>query len=118
VRSLSFWLLIMKSPELFDVVELLVNLPEQGLQVGAQGAIVEQYADQSFEVEFTNGEGEAIELVVLPVAQFVVVWRSASRTWVPDWHLEEMQRRVDSQGDVARSSWDDVKQRLMGKYSE
>jgi hypothetical protein len=73
----------MKSPELFDVVELLVNLPEQGLQVGAQGAIVEQYADQSFEVEFTNGEGETIALVVLSVAQFVVVWRSASKTWVP-----------------------------------
>jgi hypothetical protein len=37
---------------------------------------------------------------------------------VPDWHLEEVQRRVDSQGDVSRSSWDDVKQRLMGKYGE
>jgi hypothetical protein len=37
---------------------------------------------------------------------------------VPDWHLEEVRRRVDSQGDVSRSSWDDVKQRLMGKYGE
>jgi Domain of unknown function (DUF4926) len=48
----------MSSPELFDVVELLLNLPEQGLQVGAQGAIVDIYDDGSCEVEFANGAGE------------------------------------------------------------
>jgi hypothetical protein len=74
---------MMQLPELFDVVELLVNLPEHGLQVGAQGAIVEQYADQSYEVEFTNGAGETIALVVLPLTQFVVAWRSQTKTWVP-----------------------------------
>jgi hypothetical protein len=68
----------MGSPELFDVVELLVNLPEQGLQVGAQGAIVEIYGDRSCEVEFVNRAGETIALVVLSVGQFVVAWRSAS----------------------------------------
>jgi hypothetical protein len=73
----------MKSPDLLDVVELLVNLPEHGLQVGAQGAIVEQYSGQSCEVEFTNGLGETIAMVVLSPEQFVVVWRSASKTWVP-----------------------------------
>jgi Domain of unknown function (DUF4926) len=74
---------MMLSPELFDVVELLVNLPDQGLQVGAQGAIVDQYKDQSYEVEFTNGAGETIALVVLRLEQFVVAWRSQSKTWVP-----------------------------------
>jgi hypothetical protein len=73
----------MKNPELFDVVELLVNLPEAGLQLGAQGAIVEQYPDQSYEVEFTNGTGETIALVTLMAAQFVVVWRSSSKTSAP-----------------------------------
>jgi Domain of unknown function (DUF4926) len=73
---------MMQSPELFDVVELLVNLPEHGLQVGAQGAIVEQYADQSYEVEFTNGQGETIALVVLQPRQFMVVWRSQTKAWV------------------------------------
>jgi Domain of unknown function (DUF4926) len=73
----------MKSPELFDVVELLVNLPEPGLQLGAQGAIVEVYPDRSYEVEFTNGSGETIALVALMAAQFVVVWRSGSNTSVP-----------------------------------
>jgi hypothetical protein len=73
----------MKSPELFDVVELLVNLPEPGLQLGAQGAIVEVYPDQSYEVEFTNGTGETIALVAIVATQFVVVWRSGSKTAVP-----------------------------------
>jgi hypothetical protein len=72
----------MSSLKLFDVVELLLNLPEQGLQVGAQGAIVEIYADRSCEVEFANGAGETIALVVLSVEQFVVTWRSGSKTWV------------------------------------
>jgi len=73
----------MAKPELFDVVELLISLPNQGLQAGAQGAIVEQYADQRYDVEFTNPAGETIALVTLPIVHFVVVWRAASKTWVP-----------------------------------
>jgi hypothetical protein len=73
----------MTKPELFDVVELLVNLPDHNLQAGAQGAIVEQYSDQQYEVEFTNSAGETLALVTLPIHQFVVVWRSSSKTWVP-----------------------------------
>lgn len=73
----------MSQPELFDVVELLVNLPDHNLQAGAQGAIVEQYSAQKYEVEFTNSAGETLALVVLPIHQFVVVWRAASKTWVP-----------------------------------
>ncbi|MCY7392096.1 MAG: DUF4926 domain-containing protein [Leptolyngbyaceae cyanobacterium CAN_BIN12] len=73
----------MVKPEVFDVVELLVNLPEHNLQAGVQGAIVEQYPDHQYEVEFTNSEGEALALVPLPTHQFVVVWRSSSKTWVP-----------------------------------
>lgn len=73
----------MTNPDLFDVVELLINLPEHNLQAGAQGAIVEQHPDQRYEVEFTNPDGETIALVTLPVQQFVVIWRAASKTWVP-----------------------------------
>jgi hypothetical protein len=73
----------MIQPELFDVVELLVNLPDRNLQAGAQGSIVEQYSDQQYEVEFTNPDGETLALVTLPIQHFVVVWRSASKTWVP-----------------------------------
>jgi Domain of unknown function (DUF4926) len=81
----------MIKPELFDVVELLINLPGHRLQVGAQGAILltrgfanaEQYSDQKYEVEFTNSAGETLALVTLPIHQFEVVWRAASKTWVP-----------------------------------
>ena len=38
----------MTQPELFDVVELLVDLPEHNLRAGVQGAIVECYQDNNF----------------------------------------------------------------------
>jgi len=71
----------MLKPKQFDGVELLVDLPEEGLVAGAQGSIVELYED-AFEVEFTNDEGETLALLPLTKAQFVVVWRSASKSWV------------------------------------
>lgn len=69
-------------PEQFDVVELLVDLPEHTLKAGIQGAIVECYADQVYEVEFTNSEGETLALVTLPSQQFIVIWQSKTKTWV------------------------------------
>jgi hypothetical protein len=72
----------MTSPVLFDVVELLKDLPEQGLQAGSRGAIVECYSDQSYEVEFTNLEGETVALTVLSLYQFIVVWKAETKTWV------------------------------------
>ena len=41
-------------PELFDVVELLIDLPEHNLSAGVRGAIVEEYSDRHYEIEFTN----------------------------------------------------------------
>ena len=73
----------MKNPELLDVVELVVNLPEDGLQVGTQGTIVECYDSDAYEVEFVNGAGETIAMVVLKLAQFAVAWRAESKMWVP-----------------------------------
>ena len=73
----------MKNPELFDVIELLIDLPSHSLCAGDRGAICEEYDNSQYEVEFTNSDGESIALVVLSVDSFVVVWRSASKTWVP-----------------------------------
>ncbi|WP_448573138.1 DUF4926 domain-containing protein [Trichothermofontia sp.] len=72
----------MITPEPFDIVELLVNLPEHNLFVGAQGAIVERYSDQDFEVEFSNEKGETLALCTLPSQSFIVVWQSATQQWV------------------------------------
>lgn len=73
----------MIKPELFDVVELLIDLPEHNLQAGVRGAIVEEYANQHYEIEFTNKDGETLVLTTLPINQFVVVWRATTKTWVP-----------------------------------
>ena len=48
--------------QLFDTVELLVDLTENNLHAGARGAIVEQYDDEHFEVEFINEIGETEQL--------------------------------------------------------
>lgn len=73
----------MKNPELFDVIELLIDLPSHSLSTGDRGAICEEYDNSRYEVEFTNSDGESIALVALSIDSFVVVWRSASKTWVP-----------------------------------
>jgi hypothetical protein len=73
----------MNNPELFDVIELLIDLPVHNLTAGDRGAICEEYDNSHYEVEFTNSDGESIALVVLSIESFVVVWRSASKTWVP-----------------------------------
>ena len=73
----------MTQPELFDVVELLVDLPEHNLRAGVQGAIVECYQDNNYEVEFSNSNGETLALYALSARQFVVVWSAKTKTWLP-----------------------------------
>jgi Domain of unknown function (DUF4926) len=73
----------MNNPELFDIIELLVDLPDHNLSAGDRGAICEEHGNLQYEVEFTNSDGESTALVVLSIDKFLVVWRSASKTWVP-----------------------------------
>jgi Domain of unknown function (DUF4926) len=73
----------MIKPELFDVVELLVPVPELALLPGTQGAIVECHSEHSYEVEFTNHSGETEALCTLIPDQFVVVWQSQANRWLP-----------------------------------
>jgi len=70
-------------PDLFDVVELIVDIPESGLHAGMQGTIVHCHADDAYEVEFTNEAGETLDLLVLRPEQFIVVWRAKEKEWVP-----------------------------------
>lgn len=81
----------MIKPELLDVVELLVELPDVDVQPGELGTIAEVYSNrenpqaspQAYEVEFANSQGETIAMRALTPDQFVVVWRNETRTWVP-----------------------------------
>jgi hypothetical protein len=51
--------------ELFDVVALLRDLPEQGLARGQVGTVVELYSPQDAEVDFVDGEGYTYALATL-----------------------------------------------------
>ena len=48
-------------PELFDIVELLVDVPNTKLKAGDRCAIVDKHNDRAYEVEFTNSYGETLK---------------------------------------------------------
>lgn len=70
------------TPELFDIVELLVNVPAHNLFIGTQGAIVECHSDRDFEVEFADQNGETQALCTLTHRDFIVVWRASTKQWL------------------------------------
>jgi hypothetical protein len=72
----------MTEPELFDAIELLVDLPEENLRAGVRGAIVECYEDGKYEVEFTNEEGETLALSTLSSEEFIIVWKAKTKRWL------------------------------------
>ncbi len=69
-------------PELLDIIELLVNLPEFNQFIGTQGTIVESHDRNNFEVEFSNKDGETTALCVLSSQQFIVVWKAKTKQWL------------------------------------
>ncbi len=74
----------MQVVDLFDVVELIVDLSPQGLTAGMQGTVLEVHGNgKAFEVEFSDEQGQVLSFLALPPEQFVVVWRAQERRWVP-----------------------------------
>ena len=63
-------------PKTFDVVKLLVNLPEHDIPQDTEGTIVECYPDDTYEIEFDNESGETLALCTLSPDQFKVVWQA------------------------------------------
>lgn len=72
----------MIEPELFDAIELLVDLPKDRLCAGVRGEIVECYEDGKYEVEFANEEGETLALSTLSSEEFIVVWKAKTKRWL------------------------------------
>jgi hypothetical protein len=70
-------------PDLFDVIELMTDIPERDLYAGMQGTIVESYGGSAYEVEFTDERGETMALLALRPHQFIVIWRSSTGASVP-----------------------------------
>jgi hypothetical protein len=73
----------MIQPQLYDTIELLIDLPEHGLPVGSRGAVVHVHTDSLYEIEFATDKGETTALCTLPISQFVVVWRAETEEWAP-----------------------------------
>jgi len=69
--------------DLFDVVELVVDIPEHGLQAGMQGTVVHCHPGNVYETEFADEAGETLDFLALRPEQFIVVWRAATKEWVP-----------------------------------
>lgn len=69
-------------PDLFDVVELTVDIPDRSLHAGMHGTIVDCYPDDVYEVEFADEEGETLDFLALSTKQFIVVWRAKTKSWV------------------------------------
>lgn len=66
----------------FDSVELLVDMPEQGLKAGTTGAIVDVLQDgQAFFVEFFDDQHKTLDVVVVTPEQL--------RVLVPDFYPDE-----------------------------
>ncbi|MBM2622953.1 DUF4926 domain-containing protein [Actinoplanes sp. LDG1-06] len=61
--------------ELYDTVRLLVDLPSEGLEAGAVGAVVHIFDRPrvAYEVEFTDDDGRTIAQVPLTADQVRVV---------------------------------------------
>lgn len=72
----------MIKPELFDVVELLIDLPDLEIKAGELGTIVEEHNGRAYEVEFTNDKGETLAFLALTPKKFIVVWKSETHSWV------------------------------------
>lgn len=70
-------------PELFDVIELTVDIPDRGLRAGMQGTIVDCHPGDVYEVEFASEEGVTLDFLALRPDQFIVVWRAKTKSWVP-----------------------------------
>lgn len=72
----------MIEPDLFDVIELLVDVPKSNLRAGNRGAVVEKYGDRDYEIEFTNSKGETLALCTLSTEQILVIWQAKTKAWV------------------------------------
>lgn len=59
--------------KLLDVVALTDDVPEHQLWRGQVGTVVEELANDVFEVEFSDNEGRTYAMVSLPASQLMVL---------------------------------------------
>jgi len=58
---------------MLDVVALVQDLPERGLQWGQVGTMVKELASDVFEVEFSHNNGRTYATLALKTSQFMLL---------------------------------------------
>jgi hypothetical protein len=61
----------MSGIEMLAVVALVKDLPDEGLVRGQVGTVVESWAPDVYEVEFSDGNGKAYAMVALSADQLM-----------------------------------------------
>lgn len=69
-----------KKIELLDVVALTVDLPERNLVRGQVGTVVEELAQDVFEVEFSDDDGKTYASLSLKADQLMILHHTPVRT--------------------------------------
>lgn len=59
--------------ELFDVVALLVDLPDEGLVRGEVGTVVELHHSDHYEVEFSDNQGRTYAMLAVAGKDLLVL---------------------------------------------
>ncbi len=70
-------------PNIGDLIELTVDLPDRNLRMGTRGTIVHCHTSDAYEVEFSDEDGQTMDFLPLRSEQFIVVWRTETQEWVP-----------------------------------
>ena len=71
----------MQDVKLFDVVELIVDLPQQRLYAGMRGTVLEVHGNgKAFEVEFSDEQGQVLSFLAVSPEQFAVAWAWSGAT--------------------------------------
>ena len=95
----------MTKPEMFDLVEMIVDAPKAGLRVGDQGNIIEIFGDgQEYMVEFIDDEGYTTHLINLEPRTFVVAHRH---------QMKEPVSAIDQIGDIVARLSEEHAQRIL-----
>ena len=66
-----------------DIIEMIVDIPEENIFSGKQGAIVHQHDPETFEIEFVRTDGSTESVAALKSEQFIVVWEAETEQPVP-----------------------------------
>jgi hypothetical protein len=64
--------------KLLDVVALKADRQDAGLMAGAEGVIVEDFAD-AYMIEFLDSEGYTVALETIPSSDVVLVWEAPNQ---------------------------------------